>query len=302
MLMTVLSLAVTTVTRIQENISCRVLSLHLLRPDQRRPAVAQHAGKGHTLAVCSNCWDWSSFCEILSKCLTILSRYEVYGLVCQVYLQTLTLLERHHAIKSCNVCNKLCVCVMFVMNLRTSLSPSFIKGFITRNIILFVALLYVGIENVWAAVRGLNVWGEQRTSHQSQTLLVFIYGPSPFHSIGTFHWQSQCNDFVSKLLESSESGFLQVCYVVAIVLFMVSTLQNLTLQPGERSAFVNQLKFSAEAIITTKAVVDCWSLQAAVKNVLYRMITRHLERWNNSSLFLNGTFAHLLSIYEIYNV
>ena len=50
------------------------------------------------------------------------------GLVCQVYLQTLTLLERHQAIKSCNVCNKLCVCVMFVMNLRTSLSPSFIKG------------------------------------------------------------------------------------------------------------------------------------------------------------------------------
>ena len=226
MLMTVLSLAVTTVTRIQENISCRVLSLHLLRPDQRRPAVAQHAGKGHTLAVCSNCWDWSSFCEILSKCLTILSRYEVYGLVCQVYLQTLTLLERHHAIKSCNVCNKLCVCVMFVMNLRTSLSPSFIKGFITRNIILFVALLYVGIENVWAAVRGLNVWGEQRTSHQSQTLFVFIYGPSPLHSIGTLHWQSQCNDFVSKLLESSESGFLQVCYVVATELLSLSWFQH----------------------------------------------------------------------------
>ena len=37
MLMTMLSLAGTTVTRIQENISCRVLSLHLLRPDQRPP-------------------------------------------------------------------------------------------------------------------------------------------------------------------------------------------------------------------------------------------------------------------------
>ena len=184
MLMTVLSLAVTTVTRIQENISCRVLSLHLLRPDQRRPAVAQHAGKGHTLAVCSNCWDWSSFCEILSKCLTILSRYEVYGLVCQVYLQTLTLLERHHAIKSCNVCNKLCVCVMFVMNLRTSLSPSFIKGVHNQKYNPFCGSSLCGNwECLGCGARAECVRRTENLSPESNTFRFHLWTKSPSQ-----HW------------------------------------------------------------------------------------------------------------------